>query len=163
MFKIRRSWDRLIFNMGIPIPGKDSLYIETGPWCFPVACSSGLLHVVLSHCSCMWCGLFWLMTVYPACGSRLPDTLGLLGRPGWNNREASKQGGEMHDYIISAAAYQLHFIFHPRLLLTPMSNVSCICRSICWPTALNDVTTLILNESRISAWNLALMCYELRK
>ena len=23
--------DRLIFNMGIPIPGKDSLYIETGP------------------------------------------------------------------------------------------------------------------------------------
>ena len=26
------SHDRLIFNMGIPIPGKDSLYIETGPW-----------------------------------------------------------------------------------------------------------------------------------
>ena len=25
------SHDRLIFNMGIPIPGKDSLYIETGP------------------------------------------------------------------------------------------------------------------------------------
>ena len=32
MLKIRRSGDRLIFNMGIPIPGKDSLYIETGPW-----------------------------------------------------------------------------------------------------------------------------------
>ena len=31
MFKIRRSRDRLIFNMEIPIPGKDSLYIETGP------------------------------------------------------------------------------------------------------------------------------------
>ena len=31
MLKIRRSWDRLIFNMGIPIPGKDGLYIETGP------------------------------------------------------------------------------------------------------------------------------------
>ena len=31
MLKIRRSRDRLIFNMGIPIPGKDSLYIETGP------------------------------------------------------------------------------------------------------------------------------------
>ena len=31
MLKIRRSHDRLIFNMRIPIPGKDSLYIETGP------------------------------------------------------------------------------------------------------------------------------------
>ena len=32
MLKIRRSHDRLIFTMGIPIPGKDGLYIETGPW-----------------------------------------------------------------------------------------------------------------------------------
>ena len=31
MFKIRRSCDGLIFNMGITIPGKDGLYIETGP------------------------------------------------------------------------------------------------------------------------------------
>ena len=31
MLKIRRSRDRLIFNMGIPIPGKDGLYIETVP------------------------------------------------------------------------------------------------------------------------------------
>ena len=23
---------KIIFNMGIPIPGKDGLYIETGPW-----------------------------------------------------------------------------------------------------------------------------------
>ena len=30
MLKIRRSCDRLIFNMGIPIPGKDGLYNETG-------------------------------------------------------------------------------------------------------------------------------------
>ena len=30
--KIRRSHDRLIFNMGIPIPGKDGLYIKMGPW-----------------------------------------------------------------------------------------------------------------------------------
>ena len=29
--KIRRSRDRLIFKMGIPILGKDGLYIETGP------------------------------------------------------------------------------------------------------------------------------------
>ena len=35
MLKIRRSHDRLIFNMGIPIPGKDGLYIETGPWLSP--------------------------------------------------------------------------------------------------------------------------------
>ena len=29
---ITRSHDPLIFNMAIPIPGKDGLYIETGPW-----------------------------------------------------------------------------------------------------------------------------------
>ena len=34
MLKIRRSHDRLMFNMGITIPGKDGLYIETGPWFF---------------------------------------------------------------------------------------------------------------------------------
>ena len=32
MLKIKWSRDRLIFNMGIAIPGKDSLYIETAPW-----------------------------------------------------------------------------------------------------------------------------------
>ena len=32
MLKIRRPNGHLIFNMGIPIPGKDGLYIETGPW-----------------------------------------------------------------------------------------------------------------------------------
>ena len=31
MLKIRRPNDRLIFNMEIPIPEKDGLYIETGP------------------------------------------------------------------------------------------------------------------------------------
>ena len=31
-FNIRRSHDRLILNMGIPIPGKDGLYIKTRPW-----------------------------------------------------------------------------------------------------------------------------------
>ena len=30
--KIRRSRDRIIFNMEIPIPGYDGLYIEMGPW-----------------------------------------------------------------------------------------------------------------------------------
>ena len=30
MLKMRRSRDRLIFNMGIPEAGKDGLYTETG-------------------------------------------------------------------------------------------------------------------------------------
>ena len=34
MLKIRRSRDCLIFNMGIPISGKNGLYIEMGPWCY---------------------------------------------------------------------------------------------------------------------------------
>ena len=34
MLKIRRSHDRLIFNMGIHIPGKGGLYIESGPSLF---------------------------------------------------------------------------------------------------------------------------------
>ena len=33
MLKIRRPTGRLIFNMGIPIPGKTVFYIETGPGC----------------------------------------------------------------------------------------------------------------------------------
>ena len=31
MLKTRRSRDRLTFNIGILIPGKDGHYIETGP------------------------------------------------------------------------------------------------------------------------------------
>ena len=30
MLKVRRSHNRLIFDMGLPMPGKDGLYIETG-------------------------------------------------------------------------------------------------------------------------------------
>ena len=32
MLRIRQSWDRLIFNMGIPILVRQHLYIETAPW-----------------------------------------------------------------------------------------------------------------------------------
>ena len=32
MFKIRRPLGRLIFNMGIAIPGKTVFLIETAPW-----------------------------------------------------------------------------------------------------------------------------------
>ena len=35
MLKIRRPTGRLIFNMGIPIPGKTVFYIETGPCSVP--------------------------------------------------------------------------------------------------------------------------------
>ena len=41
MLKIRRSRDRIIFHIGISIPGKDGVYIETGSWfCYqhPRAC-----------------------------------------------------------------------------------------------------------------------------
>ena len=31
MLEIRRSRDRLVFNMGIPIHGKDGHYIDMGP------------------------------------------------------------------------------------------------------------------------------------
>ena len=34
MLKIRRPLGRLIFNMGIAIPGKTVFLIETAPWCF---------------------------------------------------------------------------------------------------------------------------------
>ena len=30
ILKIKRTRDRLIFNMGIPIPGKDGLYVVDG-------------------------------------------------------------------------------------------------------------------------------------
>ena len=45
MLKIRRSHERLIFNMRISIPGRDGLYIEAGP-CSLVVSSLvvGLLH-----------------------------------------------------------------------------------------------------------------------
>ena len=35
VLKIRRSRDRLIFNMGIPILVRRQLYIETAPWSLP--------------------------------------------------------------------------------------------------------------------------------
>ena len=46
---IRRSRNRLIFNMGMPIPGKDSLYIEKGPCCSLGRISSTCLISVLRN------------------------------------------------------------------------------------------------------------------
>ena len=41
MLKIRRPLGRLIFNMGIAIPGKTVFLIETAPWLLP--CQSNLI------------------------------------------------------------------------------------------------------------------------
>ena len=61
MLKKRRSHDRLIFDMGIPIPEKDGFCIETGsrlsiaekdvrmPWCFrEFLCFTMTLYLALS-------------------------------------------------------------------------------------------------------------------
>ena len=41
MLKIRRPLGRLIFNMGIAIPGKTVFLIETAPWCLSGAIREG--------------------------------------------------------------------------------------------------------------------------
>ena len=46
------SRDRLIFNMGIPIPGKVGLYIEPGPWC-----AGHLFHVGLQQAAAWMAGI----------------------------------------------------------------------------------------------------------
>ena len=49
MLKIRRS-HRLIFDMGIPIPWKDGLYIETGPWWHTSSiCTIAWMHYYALH------------------------------------------------------------------------------------------------------------------
>ena len=53
MLKIRRSRDRLIFNMGIPIHGKDGLYIEMGPRIFSKI-SLGMLNDVIQSTKVKW-------------------------------------------------------------------------------------------------------------
>ena len=54
MLKIGRSRDRLIFNMGIPIPGKDGLYIETGPCWATFQCKGHLSRYRNSLIFIMW-------------------------------------------------------------------------------------------------------------
>ena len=48
ILKIRRSRDRLIFNLGIPIPKIDGVYIETGPWSSHSDRESGLAFTELA-------------------------------------------------------------------------------------------------------------------
>ena len=47
MLKIRRPTGRLIFNMGIPIPGKTVFYIETGPWYQPKLHSATIPYIMV--------------------------------------------------------------------------------------------------------------------
>ena len=65
MLKIRRSHDCLIFNMGIPIPGKEDLYIETGPWCSLLQYIPGVL-----YCSTF---LVFLFAVYSSVAELQPE------------------------------------------------------------------------------------------
>ena len=48
LWKIRRSRDRLIVNMGIPIPGKGGFYTETGPR-FPLVNSTVDRHILICN------------------------------------------------------------------------------------------------------------------
>ena len=97
MSKIRRSHDRLIFNMGISIPGKDGLYIETGPWYLRV-----FLHVLLSK-GVMWFeeGLWEWSPSGQGVGSMQTGAECLQPRPlhhqltgGWNRETSHTGNGE---------------------------------------------------------------------
>ena len=48
MLKIRRPLGRLIFNMGIAIPGKTVFLIETAPW---VICVSAYIYIYIYICT----------------------------------------------------------------------------------------------------------------
>ena len=81
MFKIRRSRDRLIFNIGIPIAGKDGLNIATGPRLIDVVqlnlqhimkmigdmfrCNRGVLPCMFQH-MCRWNMKVIIMALYIA-------------------------------------------------------------------------------------------------
>ena len=59
MLKIRRSRDRLIINMGIPIPRKDDFYIETEPCWFCLLLSS---HTDTALCVAIYSHLLWCVS-----------------------------------------------------------------------------------------------------
>ena len=67
MLKIRRSLGRLIFNMGIAIPGKTVFLIETAP-CLSLA--APILRVVVFLFLQVTCGIFQDNTRHLVTGSR---------------------------------------------------------------------------------------------
>ena len=89
MFKIRRSADRLIFNMGIPLPGKDGLYIEIRP-SFPVSIPS----------SCLRC---------PSWGQPALPCRPSAGAPGLGSQHA-EWGITWEDGLVSSATCYTHII-----------------------------------------------------
>ena len=54
MFKIGRSRDRLIFNMGIPILVRRHLYIETAPCCYSYCDVGDMTRLQFIACFVMW-------------------------------------------------------------------------------------------------------------
>ena len=67
MLKIRRPLGRLIFNMGIAIPGKTVFLIETAPWSF---CSFAINVSIYTHMHCLLASF--------TCASN-PDSYNLYG------------------------------------------------------------------------------------
>ena len=60
MLKIRRSWDCLIFNMGIPILVRRHLYIETAPrWSFNHLISTMRFPKLMKWCFYIELGQWW--------------------------------------------------------------------------------------------------------
>ena len=72
MLKIRRPTGRLIFNMGIPIPGKTVFYIETGPRWFETPPRSLWRHFNDSKLS-------QLDTYYACLDAAYPGSTNILG------------------------------------------------------------------------------------
>ena len=81
MLKIRRPLGRLIFNMGIAIPGKTVFLIETAPWLFkglirPTTKISSKLYITVGLCG----ELTIFAVLSPLCGEftgdRIPCTKG---------------------------------------------------------------------------------------
>ena len=62
MLKIRRPTGRLIFNMGIPIPGKTVFLIETGPW----RLWKDILSVIIHHhgSSSLMIIICWFISIF---------------------------------------------------------------------------------------------------
>ena len=59
------SCDRLIFNMGIPIPGKDGLYIETGPRILKAYWITTYIYsIVHYYTDCTFDCITWLSYMY---------------------------------------------------------------------------------------------------
>ena len=71
MLKIRRPLGRLIFNMGIAIPGKTVFLIETAPWSVYNQCHGNLLELLKGEAYSEWIHLSKLLDLVYALGETL--------------------------------------------------------------------------------------------